>query len=320
MPASKKNTGYVFIDLETSNADFNGEILQIAGLITDLNFKIKEEFNYKTKMTRPELADPESLKINGYSNASWAEAKELKEILQILQPKFKDKVVVGYNSHFDWARLEKAFFENDLADPFNYQRLDVLSMAFLKFNQLCHLTQACQKLGLRRENAHDAFSDANFAYQVFLKFNNRLDSASTALTEVEIYADGGAINNPGPAAIGVVIKFNGQIKKYGERIGERTNNQAEYEAVIFALKKIKHLLGKEKLERTKITIKVDSELIANQLNGSYKIEEAELQKLFCQFWNLKLDFPNLNIINIPREENLAHLEVERALKEKQGLF
>ena len=63
-----------------------------------------------------------------------------------------------------------------------------------------------------------------------------------------VYTDGGARGNPGPAAIGVVIQdANGNtLKTYGETIGEKTNNEAEYQAVIFTLKKIKQLFGKEK--------------------------------------------------------------------------
>ena len=66
-----------------------------------------------------------------------------------------------------------------------------------------------------------------------------------------IYTDGGARGNPGPAAIGVVIQNEkgNTIKKYGEKIGEKTNNEAEYEAVIFALRKLKQLFGKENTKK-----------------------------------------------------------------------
>ena len=114
-----------------------------------------------------------------------------------------------------------------------------------------------------------------------------------------VYTDGGSRGNPGPVAIGVII---GE-KEYTEYLGETTNNVAEYQAVIFALKKIKHLLGRGKLKDTEVIINIDSELIVNQLNGHYKILEPELQSLFMEIWNLKFDFPKLIFNHIPREKN-----------------
>ena len=119
-----------------------------------------------------------------------------------------------------------------------------------------------------------------------------------------IHTDGGARGNPGPAAIGVVIEGAGEIKKYGEYIGEATNNEAEYQAVIFALKKLKQLIGKGKSKsEAEVEIHVDSELLASQLNGEYKIKEKNLQQLFLEVWNLKQDFKSVSFKNIPREKN-----------------
>ena len=120
-----------------------------------------------------------------------------------------------------------------------------------------------------------------------------------AKNKLEVYTDGGARNNPGPAGIGVVIGD----KEYAEYIGEATNNIAEYKAVIFALKKAKHLLGKLKLKNTEVIINIDSQLVVNQLNGEYKVSEKELQLLFMEIWNLKFNFPYLRFNYIPREEN-----------------
>ncbi len=122
--------------------------------------------------------------------------------------------------------------------------------------------------------------------------------------KITIYADGGSRSNPGPAAVGVVIVRNNQIiKKYGEFIGQATNNQAEYQAVVFALKKVKLLFGKKKAKEMEIEIKVDSELLAKQLNHQYKIKEKDLQPLFINIWNLMLDFGQISFKHIPRGEN-----------------
>ena len=148
-----------------------------------------------------------------------------------------------------------------------------------------------------------------------------------------VYTDGGSRGNPGPAATGVVIcrptgdhpqgddKKCFPLKKYSQAIGEATNNEAEYQAVIFALKKVKALYGKEKAKESQIEMRIDSELVVNQLNHEYKIEEPNLQKLFLQVWNLMLDFGKVTFNHIPREKNkIADKMVNEALdeREKQG--
>ncbi len=139
-----------------------------------------------------------------------------------------------------------------------------------------------------------------------------------------IFTDGGSRGNPGPAAIGAVIQNEkGEIvKKYGQAIGEATNNEAEYQAVIFALKKVKALFGKEEAGRMELEIKMDSELVARQLNHEYKIIEENIQQLFLQVWNLMLDFGLIKFTAIPREQNSqADKLVNQALDKKQaGLF
>ncbi len=132
--------------------------------------------------------------------------------------------------------------------------------------------------------------------------------------KIIVYADGGARGNPGPAAIGVVIERGGRtIGKYAESIGERTNNEAEYESVIFALKKIKHLFGKQKTRDLDIEVRMDSELVARQLSGKYKITEKRFYPLFIKIWNLKMDFGNISFTEIPREQNS---EADRLLNEE----
>ena len=136
---------------------------------------------------------------------------------------------------------------------------------------------------------------------------------------ITVYTDGGARGNPGPAAIGVVLKKDGRtIKKYGEAIGEATNNQAEYQAIIFALKKAKLLFGKAKAKEIEMEFFADSELAVKQLNHEYKIKEKELQPLFLKIWNLTIDFKNVSFSHIPREKNKeADVLVNEAL-DNQG--
>ncbi|OGZ31761.1 MAG: hypothetical protein A3H02_01705 [Candidatus Niyogibacteria bacterium RIFCSPLOWO2_12_FULL_41_13] len=141
-----------------------------------------------------------------------------------------------------------------------------------------------------------------------------------------IYCDGGSLGNPGPAAIGAVIKDKKEnlLKKYGKEIGVKTNNQAEYEAIIFGLKKAKQIFGGEKIKKMTIEIRSDSELIINQLNGKFKIKEKDLIPLFIEIWNLKTALGNVVFKQIPREQSEeAHNALSEALtqnKKNASLF
>jgi ribonuclease HI len=124
--------------------------------------------------------------------------------------------------------------------------------------------------------------------------------------KIVVYTDGGARGNPGPAGIGVVIcNEKGEvIKKYGEFLGDNmTNNEAEYGAVIFALKKLKLLLGKEKVKQAEVEIRADSELMVNQMTGKYKLTDRRIQDFFITIWNLKIEFKSIDFKHIRREQN-----------------
>lgn len=136
------------------------------------------------------------------------------------------------------------------------------------------------------------------------------------MEKIVMYTDGGSRNNPGPAGIGVYIET--LHKQFGHYIGERTNNEAEYEAVVFGLKKIKQLVGKDKLKNLEVEAFLDSELVERQLNHIYKIKEENIQKLFIEVWNLMLDFGSVKFNHIPREKNkIADKLVNQALDEKE---
>lgn len=134
--------------------------------------------------------------------------------------------------------------------------------------------------------------------------------------EITIYTDGGSRNNPGPAAVGVYIETLN--KKYGQYIGKKTNNEAEYEALIFGLKKIKALIGSGRAKKTGVKCFLDSELAVKQLNHEYKLKEKHIQNLFLEIWNLMLDFGRVSFFHIPREKNkIADSLVNEALDEKE---
>ena len=125
------------------------------------------------------------------------------------------------------------------------------------------------------------------------------------MNKIITYTDGGSRGNPGPAALGVVIQNEkGQmLKSYGEALGVRTNNEAEYMAIVSALKKIKQLYGKEKISGMTVEMRMDSELACRQLSGEYKIETEKLYPLFIAIHNLQIDFGKLIFKHVPREQN-----------------
>ena len=126
------------------------------------------------------------------------------------------------------------------------------------------------------------------------------------MKKIIIYTDGGSRGNPGPGAVGVVFcNEKGQpFKEYSEYLGDNiTNNEAEYKAAIFALKKFKALFGKKIVAQSEVEVKSDSELLVKQLNGEYKIIDEKIQSLFLETWNLKIDFKKIKFSLIPREKN-----------------
>lgn len=129
-----------------------------------------------------------------------------------------------------------------------------------------------------------------------------------------LYTDGGARGNPGPAGIGAVIKDGEKvIKKIKKYIGEATNNQAEYEALIFGLSELKKMGGKE----LEVNCFLDSELVVKQLNLEYKVKNKELAPLFVKVWNLAQGFKRCKFFHVYREQNKeADKLVNEALDER----
>lgn len=136
-----------------------------------------------------------------------------------------------------------------------------------------------------------------------------------------INTDGGSRGNPGPAAIGFVFSnAKGEVlKRFGKTLGVKTNNEAEYEAVLSALQKAKSLYGGKKLENMDVEVRMDSELVAKQLNNEYKVEEERLWPYFMKIRNTLLDLGNVSFRHVPREQNReADRMVNEALDQEQG--
>lgn len=138
--------------------------------------------------------------------------------------------------------------------------------------------------------------------------------------ELEIFVDGACSGNPGPAAIGVVLRQDGKIvKEVSRTIGDATNNIAEYSALVYALQEA--LI----LKADRVRVFTDSELVFRQLNGSYKVKNEHLKFLFDQVQHLKRGFQDVAITHIPREQNkeadkLATTALKKQAKTVAPLF
>jgi len=116
---------------------------------------------------------------------------------------------------------------------------------------------------------------------------------------IEIYTDGASRNNPGQAAIGVVItdRQGHTVGEISRCIGIATNNQAEYRAVIAGLEMASQL-GAGQIE-----LKTDSELVARQLMGRYRVKDAGLRPLYQKCIQLLGGFEKYTITSIARKLN-----------------
>ena len=120
------------------------------------------------------------------------------------------------------------------------------------------------------------------------------------LKKAVIFADGASRGNPGPAAIGAVIKDEqGRlVASISRRIGKATNNQAEYRAIIAALEEA------TKLGANQVEIHSDSELVVRQINGEYRVKKATLKPLYQQVKQLQGQLKGFTITHILRQQNI----------------
>ena len=117
---------------------------------------------------------------------------------------------------------------------------------------------------------------------------------------LRVYSDGASRGNPGISAIAfMIITEEGRLlKTYSKYIGIRTNNQAEYEALISALESASELTDQE------VTCFMDSELVVKHLNGEYKVRNPRLKTLWLKVQELKQNFRKITFKSVPRTDML----------------
>jgi ribonuclease HI len=134
--------------------------------------------------------------------------------------------------------------------------------------------------------------------------------------KVVVHVDGGARGNPGRAAAGAVLSTpDGQVlDEASELLGVATNNVAEYRGLLLGLARAKALGA------TEVEVVNDSELIAKQINGAYKVKHAAMRPLYLDAMAALREFDSWSIRSVPRAQNAAaDALVNQALDSARGL-
>lgn len=128
----------------------------------------------------------------------------------------------------------------------------------------------------------------------------------------EVYVDGASRGNPGESGIGVlIISENGARREIRKYLGRGTNNEAEYKALIEAVSHLSDVKSRE------VRIHTDSQLVANQMNGKWKVKDPKLKALHAKASRLAAAIPRLKIEYIPRERNA---EADRLANEAIDIY
>ena len=116
--------------------------------------------------------------------------------------------------------------------------------------------------------------------------------------KLKVYSDGASRGNPGPSAIAfMILTEDGKIlKRHSRYVGIRTNNQAEYEALISALEFASKLTSQE------VVCYLDSELVVKHLNGEYQVKNPNLKKLWLKVKELEQKFQKTSFMYVPRTD------------------
>ncbi len=120
-----------------------------------------------------------------------------------------------------------------------------------------------------------------------------------------IHADGGARGNPGPAGAGAIIRdeLGNSVGAVSEFLGHRTNNYAEYEAVILAFETLTGLVPKGKYGVTTVEVKMDSMLVVRQMQGAWKIKHPTMKEKQARLAQLVLPWGSVMFTHVRREQN-----------------
>lgn len=135
---------------------------------------------------------------------------------------------------------------------------------------------------------------------------------------LRLFTDGASRGNPGPAGLGVVLEAEDGTRLWGgcAYLGEMTNNQAEYRALLAGLRKA------AEWKPDRLDVFMDSKLVVDQVSGRYKIKNADLKPLAIEAKRLLSAFPESSITHVPRAKNagadaLANRGIDEHEKERK---
>jgi ribonuclease HI len=231
-----------------------------------------------------------------------------------LADSIKQGIIVKTWRLFDDKQLEVddilQFIDSDNKIPFGYARINKITAKRIAdvnkadmqgrkiYQNIDEIIEEFKKYYGDKVNAKSIVKIVDFAFfdkQPELKAVNM----TTPITEVKIYTDGGSRGNPGPSACGFIItdKNDNMIQNDGAYLGITTNNQAEYQAVLKSLKNAKNLGA------IRADIYMDSLLVVNQMNGSYKVKNRDLLPIYLAVKEELKKFDIVTFTHIPRAMN-----------------
>ncbi|MDH3197820.1 MAG: ribonuclease HI family protein [Candidatus Krumholzibacteria bacterium] len=175
----------------------------------------------------------------------------------------------------------------------------------------------------RGETLQDAFAEAGVSHaeaarllaaaREMLRPPPSRGAPPSGALSVIVHADGGSRGNPGPAACAAILvdARGDELLRRTRRLGIATNNAAEYEAVILALE------AARELSAYAVELRLDSELVARQIEGRYKVKHPDLKPLHARVMALLSAFGSYDVVHVRRVENReADALVNRALDGK----
>jgi DNA polymerase-3 subunit epsilon len=178
-----KESLLAFLDTETTGLNpEKHEVIQVGVVLARQiprqgkgpTLEIVEEIDLKIKPERLKDAEEEALRINGYSEAEWMFAPDLKPAAELLAKKLQGAIMVAHNISFDAPFMEKFFERAGVENTMKRYKLDTISIAFARFYNReedikYSLGYLCDMFGIKNENAHTALADAKALYQVYKK-------------------------------------------------------------------------------------------------------------------------------------------------------
>lgn len=168
-----KERPLIFVDLEFTGLRWEHEVIQIGALVVSQpDFKQVKEWECKIQADFSK-ADPEALKIVGYTEERWKDAISLRDALTKFNGLANGGVLVGFNVAMDFLYLKKAYASVGMEPTFHWQIIDVLSMAFkdlYKENLTEYrMSELTEHFKIKNDIHHDALEDARMTYEIFMK-------------------------------------------------------------------------------------------------------------------------------------------------------